>query len=146
MKSTEVMTIGEVASRSGMPPKTIRFYEEIGLIAPADRLGNGYRAYTPQEVETLRFIHKARNLGFTLKEIEALLKLYRDRKRASREVKRLALQHVAAIDRKIAELTAMRTTVAQLAERCHGDQRPECPILDELQAATPERRSGRATK
>jgi MerR family copper efflux transcriptional regulator len=97
MKSTEVMTIGEVASRSGMPPKTIRFYEEIGLIAPANRLGNGYRAYTPQEVETLRFIHKARNLGFTLKEIEALLKLYRDRKRASREVKRLALQHVAAI-------------------------------------------------
>ena len=146
MRSNEVMTIGEVASRSGMPPKTIRFYEKIGLIAPAERLANGYRAYTAQEVDTLRFIHRARDLGFTLKEIEALLELYRDRKRASREVKRLALQHVAAIDRKIAELSAMRTAVAQLAERCHGDQRPECPILDELQAATPERRSRRATQ
>jgi MerR family transcriptional regulator, copper efflux regulator len=143
LKSTEVMTIGEVASRSGMAPKTIRFYEKIGLIAPAARLGNGYRAYAPQDVETLRFIHKGRDLGFTLKEIEALLKLYRDRKRASREVKRLALQHVAEIDRKIAELRAMRSTVAQLAERCHGDQRPECPILDELQADAPERRSRR---
>jgi Cu(I)-responsive transcriptional regulator len=135
MSSAKLVTIGEAASRSGMPPKTIRFYEDIGLIAPAERLENGYRAYSSKDVETLRFIHRARGLGFTLKEIEPLLQLYRDRKRASRDVKRLALQHVAAVDRKIAELTAIRNTIAQLAERCHGDQRPECPILDELEAA-----------
>lgn len=134
MNSRGLITIGEAASRSGMPPKTIRFYEDIGLIAPAERLANGYRAYGSQDVETLRFIHRARAFGFTLEEIKSLLRLYRDRKRASRDVKRLALQHVAAVDRKIAELTAIRNTIAQLAERCHGDQRPECPILDEIEA------------
>lgn len=132
--SDGLVTIGEAASRSGMPPKTIRFYEQIGLIGPAQRLANRYRAYSEKDVHTLRFIHRARNLGFTLKDIRALLSLYHDRGRASREVKRLALEHVGALDRKIAELTAIRNTIADLATRCHGDERPQCPILDELEA------------
>ena len=131
-----LVTIGEAASRSGMAAKTIRFYEEIGLIGPAERLANRYRAYSEKDVHTLRFIHRARSLGFTLKDISALLSLYHDRRRASREVKRLALEHVEALDRRIAELTAIRNTIAGLARQCHGDERPECPILDELEAAT----------
>lgn len=131
-----MMTIGEAAARSGVPPKTIRFYEEIGLIAPAERLENRYRAYDDNDIETLRFINRARSLGFSLKDVGELLALYRDRKRSSREVKRLALSHVAELDRKIAELTAIRNTIADLAERCHGDHRPDCPILDELEATT----------
>ena len=136
MQTIVTMTIGEAASRSGMPPKTIRFYEDVGLIEPAERLKNSYRVYSEKDVQTLRFIHRARSLGFTLKDIGALLALYRDRRRASREVKRLALQHVAAVDRKIVELTAIRKTIAELAERCQGNQRPECPILDDLGATT----------
>lgn len=134
MKANGAMRIGEAASRSGVPPKTIRFYEEIGLIAPAARLDNRYRAYDENDVQTLRFVHRARSLGFSLKEVGGLLALYRDRRRASRDVKRLALAHVAELDRKIAELTAIRDTIADLAERCHGDQRPQCPILDALEA------------
>jgi MerR family copper efflux transcriptional regulator len=127
-----MMTIGEVASRSGVPPKTIRFYEDIGLMAAAGRADNGYRTYDESHVRTLSFIHRARSLGFSLKAAGELLSLYRDHHRASEDVKRLALQHVANLDRKIAELTAMRDTIADLAERCHGDSNPECPILDEL--------------
>lgn len=136
MQLNGTMTIGEAASRSGMPPKTIRFYEEIGLIGPAERFDNRYRAYSEKDVHTLRFIHRARNLGFALKDIRSLLSLYHDRQRASRDVKRLALGHVAEVDRKIAELTAIRNAITDLAERCHGDHRPECPILDELEART----------
>ncbi|MDE2468360.1 MAG: Cu(I)-responsive transcriptional regulator [Bradyrhizobium sp.] len=127
------MSIGEAASQSGVPPKTIRYYEEIGLIAPAERLENRYRAYDNNDVQTLRFIQRARSLGFSLKEVASLLSLYRDRRRASRDVKRLALAHVAELDRKIAEMKAIRDTIANLAERCHGDQRPDCPILEELE-------------
>lgn len=129
-----MMTIGEAASRSGVPPKTIRFYEEIGLIAPAERRENRYRSYDETAVQMLRFISRARALGFGLKEVADLLTLYRDRRRASHDVKRLALQHVAELDAKIAELTAIRDVIAALAERCHGDDRPDCPILDELGA------------
>ena len=136
MKTSGTMTIGEVAARTGVPPKTIRFYEDAGIIAPAARRQNRYRTYSDADVQTLRFIHRARSLGFSLKDISALLALYWDRKRASREIKRLALQHVAELDRKIAEMTAIRNTIADLAERCHGDDRPECPILDELEATT----------
>ncbi len=129
------MTIGEAAKRSGVPPKTIRFYEDAGIIAPAARGDNRYRSYGESEVQTLRFIHRARGLGFSLKDVGELLALYRDRNRASREVKALALRHVAELDRKIAELSAIRTMIAVLAERCHGDERPDCPILDELDKA-----------
>jgi MerR family copper efflux transcriptional regulator len=137
MKTSATMTISEVATRTDVPAKTIRYYEDIGLIEPPERLENRYRTYDETDVQTLRFIHRARSLGFPLKDIAALLALYRDRERASREVKRLALKHVAELDRKIAEMTAIRNTIAGLAERCHGDDRPECPILAELEATAP---------
>lgn len=130
------MTIGEAAARSGVPPKTIRFYEEAGIIKPAARRENRYRTYDEAAVQTLRFINRARGLGFSLKEVADLLALYRNRQRASKDVKKLALGHVAALDRKIAELTALRNTIAHLAAQCRGDHRPECPILDDLDATT----------
>ncbi len=126
------MNIGTVARRSGLPPKTIRYYEDIGLIPPARRTESGYRAYGETDVQTLRFIQRARGLGFSVKDVGALLALWQDQSRASADVKALALAHTAEIDRKIAELEGMRRTVLHLAERCHGDDRPECPILDDL--------------
>jgi MerR family transcriptional regulator, copper efflux regulator len=135
MKSKHVMTIGQASVSSGVPPKTIRFYEELGLVKPAERLANRYRAYDESNVQTLHFIRRARDLGFSLQEIDKLLALYRNRRRASGDVKRLALVHVAELDRKIAELTRIRDTLAELARRCHGDQRPECPILEDLERA-----------
>ncbi|MGH8319235.1 MAG: Cu(I)-responsive transcriptional regulator [Steroidobacteraceae bacterium] len=132
------MTIGQASERSAVPSKTIRFYEEVGLITPVERLANRYRAYDESNVQTLRFIHRARSLGFSLKEVDELLALYRDRKRASRDVKRLALAHVAGLDRKIAELMKIRDTIAGLAHRCHGDERPSCPILEDLETVGPQ--------
>jgi Cu(I)-responsive transcriptional regulator len=134
MKTDEMVTIGEASARSGVPAKTIRYYEEAGIIRRAARGGNGYRAYSDTEVQTLRFIQRARSLGFALKDIADLLDLYRNQKRASRDVKKLALEHVAALDRKLAELTAIRDTIAALAKRCQGNDRPACPILDKLGA------------
>jgi MerR family transcriptional regulator, copper efflux regulator len=134
MKAPGMMTIGEAAARSGVPPKTIRFYEEAGIIKPAARGENRYRAYDEPDIHTLRFVHRARRLGFPLKDVAALLDLYRNTARFSRDVKRLALAHVAELDRRIAELTAIRDTISGLAEQCRGDHRPECPILDELGA------------
>jgi MerR family copper efflux transcriptional regulator len=135
MKAAELMTIGEAAARSGVPRKTIRFYEDAGVMKPAPRGENRYRAYREADVHTLRFINRARSLGFPLKEVGALLELYRNRGRASRDVKKLALKHVGELDRKIAELTAIRNTISALADQCHGDLRPECPILDDLGTA-----------
>jgi MerR family transcriptional regulator, copper efflux regulator len=135
MKTDRMMTIGEAAEASGLPQKTIRFYEEAGIIRAPVRGENNYRAYSENDVQILRFIQRARALGFSLKDIANLLVLYRDNKRASREVKKLALQHVAELDRKIEGMISIRNTIAALAERCHGNQRPDCPILDELGAA-----------
>ena len=132
--SQGMLSIGEAAADSGVPAKTIRFYEEAGIIKPAQRGENGYRVYSEADVQTLHFIHRARSLGFSLKDVAELLELYHNRKRASREVKKLALQHVTELDRKIAEMTNVRNTIAALAEKCHGNHRPECPILDELGA------------
>ena len=134
------MNIGAAAERSGMPPKTIRYYESVGLIAPAERRGNGYRDYSDKDVATLRFVHRARGLGFTIEECRELLALYRDRERASSEVKRIALDRVTTIDSKIAELQGMRTALLTLAHRCHGDDRPDCPILEDLATAVGEPR------
>jgi Cu(I)-responsive transcriptional regulator len=128
----DAMTIGQAAERSGVPPKTIRYYESVGLVSPAVRGENNYRGYGDKEVDTLRFINRARRLGFSLKEVEELLALYRDRSRASREVKRLALRHVDDLDRKIAELKTIKKALLRLAEKCRGDDRPDCPILDDL--------------
>jgi Cu(I)-responsive transcriptional regulator len=130
------MKIGETATRSGVPAKTIRFYEEIGLMAPAARARNNYREYDERNVHTLRFIARARALGFPLKEIEKLLRLYRDRERSSRDVKRIARAQVADLDRRIGELTLIRKALSDLVDHCHGDDRPDCPILDELDATT----------
>ena len=126
------MRIGKAARRSGMAAKTIRFYEEAGLIAPALRTGSGYREFSDDDVRRLQFIHRARDLGFSVSEVGQLLSLWSDRERASAHVKRLALGHVTRIEAKMAELRSMRDAILHLAERCHGDDRPECPILDEL--------------
>jgi MerR family copper efflux transcriptional regulator len=126
------MNIGQAALRAGVPPKTIRYYEDIGLVGPAPRSDNGYRAYAETDVHVLRFIQRARSLGFSVRECRQLVDLYRNPHRASAEVKALTEQRIAAIDRKLAELATMRATLVRLAEACHGDERPECPILDDL--------------
>ena len=131
------MNIGAVAKRSGVPAKTIRYYESIGLIASAGRSANGYRVYTAEEVETLRFVSHARSLGFSVKDVANLLTLWRDRSRASSDVKALARGHIAEIDAKIAELRNIRETLLQLVDRCHGDDRPDCPILESLATTSP---------
>ncbi len=127
------LTIGEAASVAGITPKTIRYYERIGLIGPAPRAeGSQYRFFDAEDIKLLRFIGRARRLGFSIADIRALLSLYRDQARPSREVKRLATAHLARIERKIGELEALRNALAALVARCHGDDRPECPILDDL--------------
>jgi Cu(I)-responsive transcriptional regulator len=126
------MNIGTIAKRSGLPAKTIRYYESIGLIPPPLRSEGNYRTYTEHDLQTLRFVQRARGLGFSVKEVAKLLTLWQDRRRASAEVRSLAQEHVAEIDRKIEELKAMRRTLTHLIERCHGDHRPDCPILEDL--------------
>ncbi len=126
------MNIGEAARASGVTAKMIRYYESVGLLAPKARTDSGYRIYGPTEVHTLRFIRQARRLGFLVDDIRKLLALWQDRTRASSEVKAIALEHIAELELRIAELTEMRDTLAQLAHHCHGDERPDCPILDEL--------------
>jgi Cu(I)-responsive transcriptional regulator len=126
------MNIGTAARQSGVPAKTIRYYESVGLIQAADRTASGYRVYDRQDVETLRFVQRARSLGFPVEEVGNLLALWRDRSRSSSEVKALAARRVADIDRKMAELAEMRATLTHLMERCHGDDRPDCPILHGL--------------
>ena len=129
------MNIGAVAKATGITAKTIRYYESIGLTPRPDRRDNGYRDYGPNDVATLKFVQRARGLGFPLEEVRALLTLWRDDSRASADVKRLALDHVDAIEARIAELEAMKRTLHDLARRCHGDDRPDCPILDDLAKA-----------
>lgn len=126
------MNIGTVADRSGVPPKTIRYYETIGLIQPAERRPNGYRSYSAHDMQTLNFIKRARSLGFSVEEVRELLDLWRDKTRSNADVKALANRHVRALDRKIEELRAMRLVLTDLINRCRGDARPDCPILDEL--------------
>ena len=115
-----------------MAAKTIRFYEDAGLVRPAPRTESGYREFSDEDVLRLRFIHRARDLGFSVGEVRRLLSLWSDRERASGDVKRLALQHASRIETKMAELRSMHDAILHLAERCHGDDRPECPILDGL--------------
>jgi MerR family copper efflux transcriptional regulator len=126
-------SIGRAAGISGVSAKMIRHYESLGLIPKANRTLGDYRVYSAADLHALRFIRRARGLGFPMKEIEALLGLWRNQRRASAEVKRLALKHVRELDRKIDELQSMRATLADLARHCHGDARPDCPILDDLE-------------
>ena len=122
--------IGEIARASGVSAKTIRYYESIGLIPRASRSESGYRSFVQMDIDTLRFVQRARSLGFSVKDVARLLDLWRDRSRVSSAVKTLATEQLGEIDRKIDELRSMRDTLEHLAEQCHGDQRPDCPILD----------------
>ncbi|MGA1804075.1 Cu(I)-responsive transcriptional regulator [Rhizobium sp. HT1-10] len=125
------MNIGDAAERSGLPAKTIRYYEEIGLIRP-DRGDNGYRDYRAADIHKLRFLQRSRGLGFSVEECRQLLALYEDRDRASADVRQIASAKLTEIDRKIRELTELRRTLETLVHACHGNERPDCPILEEL--------------
>lgn len=125
------MNIGQVAERSGLPPKTIRYYEDIGLVRPL-RSHNGYRAFRNTDVHKLAFLGRARTLGFSIEDCRTLLGLYEDETRESGQVKAVAEEHLAAIDTKIAQLQSMRETLRHLVDACHGDHRPDCPILTDL--------------
>lgn len=127
------MNIGTVARKSGLPAKTIRYYEHIGLITPASRRPNGYRTYSLVDMRTLHFIKRARSLGFSIEEVCDLLDLWRNTRRSSADVKALATRHLEVLDRKIEELQTMRKTLADLIKRCRGDARPECPILEDIE-------------
>jgi len=128
------MNIGDAAAASGVSAKMIRHYEGIGLFAAPARSESGYRVYGERELHLLRFIRHSRDLGFSLEQIRALLALWQDRARPSREVRALAERHLVELETKLAELQAMKTTLAQLVQSCHGDERPDCPILDTLGA------------
>ncbi len=125
------MNIGDVASRSGLPAKTIRYYEDIGFVKPL-RDTNGYRVFQQKELHKLTFLNRARTLGFTIEDCRALLALYEDETRSSADVKRIANEHLQQIDAKITNLKAMRNTLSHLIEECAGDHRPDCPILKGL--------------
>lgn len=125
------MNIGQASEQTNLPPKTIRYYEEIELVAP-ERGSNGYRRYSDKDIHRLRFLQRARGLGFSIEECRLLLSLYKDEHRASADVKTLALDKVTQIDRKISDLQSLRLTLATLAEKCHGDDKPDCPIIDDL--------------
>jgi MerR family copper efflux transcriptional regulator len=134
------MTVGEAARASGVSAKMIRYYESIGLIDRAERSAAGYRLYEVRDVHVLRFIKRARSLGFPIARVQRLVALWQDTRRASAEVKRIALAQVDELEQRIAELETMKRTLEHLAHHCHGDQRPECPILDDLAEAKPGRR------
>lgn len=129
------MNIGAAADASGVSAKMIRHYEAIGLLPPPARRVNAYRDYGAQEVHELRFIGRARKLGFAMPEIAALLALWRDKSRPSRDVRQLAAAHLADLERRIDEMQSMASTLRTLVRRCHGDERPECPILERLEGA-----------
>jgi len=125
------MNIGEAAKQSALPVKTVRYYDEIGLVH-APRSASGYREYSTDELHRLRFVARARGLGFSLDDCRQLLSLYEDRSRASAKVKSIVREKLGEIDQKVAELQALRDTLSHLAENCRGDSRPECPILEDL--------------
>ena len=140
---SEHFNIGEAASRSGVSAKMVRHYESLGLLPSVARTESGYRQYTDKEVHTLRFIRRSRDLGFSMAEIADLLKLWQNRRRSSADVRRIATKHVDELDRRLAEMAGMRKSLQHLIHCCHGDHRPDCPILDELeglQAPGPSRK------
>lgn len=138
------MNVGDAASRSGLSAKTIRYYEDIGLIRP-ERAANGYRDYTMEDVHRLAFLARARSLGFSIEDCRQLMALYQDRGRASHDVKEIASAHVAAIEEKVRELQSMRATLQKLIHACHGDHRPDCPILDDI-AGKPQTKANRGVQ
>ena len=135
MTRRQDINIGDAARRAGLPAKTIRYYESVGLVVP-DRGENDYRDFAESDVHKLAFLARARSLGFAISDCRTLLSLYEDRERASADVKRIAEEHLSAIDHKIQELEGMRSTLRNLADHCMGNHRPDCPILDDLAGAT----------
>ena len=131
------MNIGQAAIATGVTAKRIRYYEQIGLIEPAGRTESGYRNFDERDLHTLRFIKRARRLGFSMPKIADLLALWRDQNRSSAEVKRLARQHIVELELKIAELQSMVDTLSHLANKCSGDARPDCPIIAGIEGDTP---------
>jgi Cu(I)-responsive transcriptional regulator len=129
--SEDAMNIGDASDRSGLPAKTIRYYEQIGLLKP-DRASNGYRDYSPKDVHRLRFLQRARSLGFSVAECRQLLSLYCDDHRESADVKAIAMARLEDIDRKISELMSLKQTLHKLVDACHGDGRPDCAIIEGL--------------
>ena len=125
------MNVSAAGRRAGLPAKTIRYYEEVGLVKPG-RAENGYRDYSAEDVHSLAFLKRARGLGFSIDECRQLMALYRDRSRASQDVREIAVAHVRMIEEKIRELESMRRTLTTLVDACHGDNRPDCPILDDM--------------
>ncbi len=140
------INIGDAATASGVSAKMIRHYEDIGLIGKVRRTDAGYRLYSPDDVHVLRFIRHARNLGFSMDEIATLLGLWRNKRRPSSKVRELAQAHIADLERKIAEMQAMKATLGRLVECCRGDDRPDCPILDELARNEPPSTAGKSGK
>jgi MerR family copper efflux transcriptional regulator len=136
------MNIGQAAEASGVSAKMIRYYEAIGLIPKTARTESGYRVYSDGDIHTLRFIRRARDLGFSVEQISELVALWRDRDRASSDVKRIALEHFDILERKARELQQMAATLKHLARHCHGDERPECPIIEGLEAGRAIRPAG----
>ncbi|UEM21354.1 Cu(I)-responsive transcriptional regulator [Skermanella mucosa] len=136
------MNIGQAAKASGVNAKLIRYYESIGLTPEAGRTASGYRVYTPHEVNILRFVRRARTLGFSIERIQHLVGLWQDKDRESAEVKQIALEHVAELEAKIAEMRAMSDTLQELADACQGDHRPDCPILRDLENSAPRMAQG----
>lgn len=132
------MNIGMAAKKTMLAAKTIRYYEKEGLFPPPERGGNGYRHYSETDIETLRFIHRARQLGFSIKDVRGLLALWQDTDRSSADVKSMTLEQIDKIDERIEELKSIRTTLKDLSEQCHGDDRPDCPIIKNLLQADPE--------
>ncbi|WP_342654080.1 Cu(I)-responsive transcriptional regulator [Pseudomonas sp. F3-2] len=128
------MNIGQAAKSSGLSAKMIRYYESTGLLEAANRTDSGYRIYNVKDLHTLAFIKRSRDLGFSLEEVGKLLTLWQDRERASADVKGLARQHIDELNQKIAELTGLRDTLQDLVANCHGDHRPDCPILKDLES------------
>jgi Cu(I)-responsive transcriptional regulator len=126
------MNIGEASRSSGISAKMIRYYESIGLISPAGRTDSGYRVYSEHDLHTLHFVRRARDLGFSVEQMNELLALWKDRSRASADVKRFALEHVQELERKAEALRDMAATLKHLAEHCQGNDRPDCPILEGL--------------
>jgi MerR family copper efflux transcriptional regulator len=131
------MNIGEAAKASGVSAKMIRHYESVGLFPEATRTESGYRQYTDKEIGTLRFIRQSRDLGFSIEQIRELLGLWQNRKRSSRQVRALAQAHIEELDAKLKELQAMKATLEHLVHCCHGDDRPDCPIIESLEGAEP---------
>ena len=130
------MNIGQAARRSGLSAKMIRYYESIGLLKPASRSDSGYRLYSDEDLHTLAFIKRSRDLGFSLEEVGKLLALWQDRQRASSDVKALARQHIDELNQKIVELSSLRDTLQDLVDTCQGDHRPDCPILKGLESGS----------